>query len=238
MKYAYITGASQGIGQGIAKALLATGKYKVIGISRRKSIDDANYKHISADLSDPDTLEHFEFEEHPGAQQIVLVNNAGMLGNIHHLGSLKNRDIINAYTVNLIAPAVLSNKFMARYSGNDAEQLIINVTSGAATSPYDGWSVYCSSKAGLDMLTKVNAEEQKTNSGNKVTVLGIAPGVVDTEMQTQIRGTDESGFSRKEKFVNLKQNNELYDPQAVGKRFAEIIQNPEQVHDLISRISL
>lgn len=238
MHYYFITGSSSGIGKALALALLEEDNTVVYGISRTQSINHRNYKHVALDLSSQAAVIAFRFPNLVSPNRVVLVNNAGTLGTVTHLGELDSQEIAGALNVNLVAPTILANAFMATYKLADSTKLIINITSGAATSPYDGWSVYCTGKAGIDMLSRVAAHEQQLGKKHPTTILAIAPGVVDTAMQNQLRSTDSKGFSRKQKFVDLKAKNQLYPPEAVAQRLVEIIKNPAQVGDVVSRIEL
>src|SRR5262249_46966523 len=61
---------------------------------------------------------------------------------------------------------------------------IINVSSGAAYRPLEGWSAYCAAKAGLAMLTRSIKLETE---GRGIRIFGFSPGTLDTEMQVKIR---------------------------------------------------
>jgi len=237
MNYFYITGTSKGIGKAIAEELLKDESNTVVGIARTQTVHSKNYRHVVMDLSDAEKVAQFEFNSHPDAHKIALVNNAATLGEVNYLGNLDNEEIWKAINVNLTAAAILMNSFIRKYKPAEAERLIINLTSGAAQSAYDGWAMYCSGKAALDMLTRVAAVEQElTHSG--IIVLAIAPGVVDTDMQKTIRAVDVSGFSRKQKFIDLHRNRQLYSPEAVAKEFVRLIHHPGKARDIVMRMEL
>ena len=75
-------------------------------------------------------------------------------------GRMDSSSIIKSYTVNLIAPSVLSNSFMNQFENQVAEKVILNISSGAGKNPVDGWSVYCATKSGIDMFSKTLEMEQ------------------------------------------------------------------------------
>lgn len=239
MKYYYITGTSRGIGKALAVELLKDHQNVVHGISRTKSIEHKNYVHTVLDLSDADAVAGFRFKEHQDAEKVVLVNNAGTLGEIKHLGKISNKSIKDGFTVNVIAPAILMNNFIKAYKDISAEKIIINLTSGAAQNPYDGWAIYSPSKAAIDMLSRVGALEQELEgSDSPVKIKALAPGVVETQMQQIMRNLKDKDFSRKQKFVELHTNNELYPPEEVAKAFVRIMDDPDQIDGVIHRISL
>ena len=236
MNYFFITGTSRGIGKALAELCLENGDC-VYGFARNKKIEHKDYHHLTLDLSEPKKVSEFKFPSLGDAEKLVLINNAGTLGKVKHFGNLSSQDIISSYSINVIAPAILMNNFIKAYQDQPAEKLIINVTSGAAQNPYDGWGIYCSSKAAIDMLSRVGASEQSMDEkDHPVKILAIAPGVVQTQMQQQIRETNEKDFSRKEKFINLYEDEQLYDPRDVAKEFMEIINDPDSIGDVIHRI--
>ncbi len=237
MKYFYITGTSRGIGKAIAELLSNRPDSLVIGLSRNSSIIHPGYTHETMDLSDLKAVSKFSFRSHKDAELIVLFNNAASLEEVKHLGNISNDDLIKDYSINLAAPAVLMNSFIKAYQSLKCNRVIVNITSGAAQAPYDGWAAYCSSKAGLDMLSRVAATEQALKE-NPIKVMAIAPGVVDTAMQTRLRTTDESDFSRKQKFIDLHREQKLYAPSDVAKELIRIVENPEMISEVVHRISL
>ena len=228
MNYFYITGTSRGIGKAIANELLKSKNNFVYGLSRNTFIDHKNYEHIEIDFSDLEQTKKFQFREHKDAEKIVLINNAGVLGHVTQVGNLQNEKIEQAYIVNLVSPAILTNNFINAYKDSTAEKFILNVSSGAARHTIKSWSTYCSTKSGLEMFARVIMEEQKEMDGSPVKVFSIAPGVVDTEMQDEIREVEPENFSELDRFIQLKKEGKLVDPELVGRYFADVINNPDK----------
>lgn len=229
-----ITGASKGIGKGIANKALESGA-TVWGISRSHSISNENYKAISIDLSNLDELKNELtnlFNNAKGYDKVVLINNAGTLGDIKHLGSIDNDSIPQLFNLNVSAPLLLMNQFIHDSKGHEGEKIIINISSGAGKNAVDGWSGYCASKAALDMASKVAAKEAELD-GNGFIIKAIAPGVVDTEMQTQIRNADEKSFSGIDRFKNLKADNALSSEEEVAEKYFYYLENINQYPDVI-----
>lgn len=215
------------------KLLEESSKNLVIGIGRTQKIQEENYRHITADFSNPEEAQTIDFSSYLSgeSQKVVLINNAGVIDPIAHLGDTENQELINHFNINLLAPALLTNNFISQLSGMGPEKLILNVSSGAARNPYDGWGCYCSSKAGLEMLARVVDTEQQLKR-NEFKIFSVSPGVIDTPMQDTIRSTDETRFSNKQKFVNLKKENLLKDPDKIAEDFSYIIRDPEKHKDL------
>lgn len=229
-----ITGASKGIGKGLAEKALSKGA-DVWGINRSHSIDHKNYKALTFDLADiPNLLKELPqlFSEATDYEKIVLINNAGTLGDIGHLGNIENESIPHLFDLNVSAPILLMNQFMKDFKDFKGEKVIINISSGAGKNAVDGWSGYCASKAALDMASKVAAKEAEMD-GKGFIIKAIAPGVVDTEMQTQIRSMDKKSFSGVDKFKNLKADNQLSTQYEVAEKYFHFLDNLEKYPDVI-----
>jgi benzil reductase ((S)-benzoin forming) len=234
MNYYYITGTSRGLGEALAMHFLnAAPNNKVIGISRSQSIEHKNYIHYAVDLGDPEMVRSFHFPPHHDAKRIILINNAGVIGMIKPIGKTSSGAIINNYNVNLIAPAILMNSFLETYSGSNAQKTILNVSSGAGKHPIEGWGNYCSSKAGIDMLSQVIAEEQKSVAPYPTLILSVAPGVVDTHMQEEIRSASPNDFKRLNEFINYKIENQLAHPDIVAKKYAYILDHMDKFNGVL-----
>jgi benzil reductase ((S)-benzoin forming) len=243
LNYYYITGTSRGIGKAFAMHLLENPTNFVIGISRNRSIEHPNYRHSYLDLTDVNALVEFKFDLHAKAKKIYLINNAGVLGFIKPVGKLDASTIAKNYTVNLIAPSILTNEFINCYDSTDAEKVILNISSGAGKNPIDGWAVYCASKAGLDMFSRVVDSEQKIRAKTPLEsihkgfhIFSIAPGVVNTNMQEEIRAAHKEDFSRLEDFIGYKVNNQLSEPQLVSKKYINILANIYSIKEVLSSI--
>lgn len=230
----FITGASSGIGKALAEYCLEQG-HAVTGISRRKSISHENYQHVQLDLSDVNAVTEFQFPDVSG-EKVVLVNNAGTIGEIGHIGNSKltKQALISTMNINTSALMVLSHQFVMQFS--DLNFFILNISSGAANADLDGWAAYCASKAAVDRFTYVvqNEIEQKKLKGR---MQAVYPGTVDTEMQGVIREANpELGFSNQQRFIDLKQNQELRDAQWLAKQLWNIIDQNEQYPETVFRI--
>jgi benzil reductase ((S)-benzoin forming) len=215
-----ITGGSKGIGKAIAEKY-ASENYTVISISRSKA-SHVNFQQITADLSNIsaaiDAINTvFSTLNLEIISSITLVNNAGRLGEVNTLGHLDSEKIQDIIQLNTTTPLVLSNEFIRFTKSLNCKKQIINISSGAAVNPYQGWSVYCTSKAAIEMMTKTIAFEQNELS-NGVKCIAIKPGVVDTSMQAYIRKTPLSDFKNVQRFIDLKENDQLYSPEFVAEK--------------------
>ena len=233
MKHYFITGTSRGIGKALTETLLEDDNIKVTGISRTNSINHPNYKHITTDLSNLSDTESIFFPDLHDADEIILINNSGVMSEIIRLGKLKNSSIINDYHVNVVSPSILMNNFIKKFQDYKNKRTIINVSSGAGRHAVDAWSVYCASKSALDMISETVALEQAFQTfENQMKIFSVAPGVIDTKMQDQIREVSIDNFSNVEKFINLKDNNELFSPEKAASLLLKIINNRDDFEDV------
>ena len=224
-KILIITGGNKGLGLGLSKFYNNKG-YHIISISRDMNGDATFIDHYPCDLSKHETikpvLNHiFSHIDKELISEITLINNAGYLGEINTLDKLEPEEIAYPIKLNLIAPLVLTSTFIDLTRDWNCKKQIFNISSGAAVNAYESWAMYCSSKAGLDMMTKVVAKEQD-NIENGVSIASIYPGIVDTNMQTNIRSTSDENFKHKEKFVSFYKEGKLYSPEFVAEKIYEL----------------
>lgn len=222
-----ITGGSKGIGKGIVAAYISHG-VRVFSISRsvNAELSKNGITQIEFDLTQTDQLENeilkiFNLLDKEQVSRITLINNAGTLGKIGALEKLDVETIEKTIRLNTTVPFILSSAFIKYFKDWKIKKSIFNITSGAAQKPYFGWSAYCSSKAALNMLTQAIAIEQ-ADLEYGIKVLAIAPGVVDTDMQTEIRKSDKIDFRDIDRFVALKEEGKLSDVLNVGRKIFEI----------------
>ncbi len=240
-KILIITGGSKGIGSGIVAAYLNQG-YRVFSISRtlNTSAAFAAVQQITLDLSHTQQLEQalesiFSTLVPTAITQLTLLNNAGTLGQIGPLNTLSSADIEKTVQLNTIAPLVLTAKFLSLSQNWPISKQVINISSGAAAKPYHGWVVYCSTKAALDMMTQALALEQ-SSLPNGAKLLSIYPGVVDTDMQSQIRSSDKTAFAALDRFLELKSSGGLASTTDVGQAIFELAQDQSLPNGAIVRI--
>jgi benzil reductase ((S)-benzoin forming) len=236
MKSLYIvSGSHTGLGKSLVNNLLKDNNNLVIGISRHNDIEHLQFQFISLDLSDVEAVKKFSFPSVKNFKNVVLINNAGIIGEITSLEKVSIGSLESTMTVNYMAVMILSTLSIKSYQQANIQKTIITISSGAATSPYPSWANYCASKAAVEMLMKCIIEEQK-NKEYPISAFAIAPGVVDTGMQQQIRNTDISEFEFKPKFLALYEEGKLYKPDDVANKIIEVCQNPNDFNDTIFKI--
>ena len=227
MNLYYITGASSGIGHAMAELLLDNEDNMVVGVSRSCTIVHPRYKHHTLDLSAPWNEAIFERLKYE-PKKVVLINNAGCIGPITPLHQHSEEDIASTYYLNVIAPAILSKQFMAVFAEKASECIVLNISSGAGKYPIHSWSTYCSSKAALDMLS-LAADLEHPN----VKFYSVAPGIVDTPMQDEIRQADKSNFPEVERFIEYKENGDLSSSEEVARKYLTFLENSHKYKDVL-----
>lgn len=227
-----MTGTSKGIGKALAEGLLHQGNTWVNGVARGAAkLQHPCYQHISVDLahfSDIwDKLDLiFTLPNGTPPEKLVLVNNAATLGEIAYVGEASAAVFPYSVNLNIGAPMLLCHEFLRRFAHLPSQKIIINLSSGAAQKPYDGWAAYCASKAAIDMFSRCLAlEQQQRQTG--VRVFAVAPGVVDTAMQAQIRTAAPREFAQWQRFEQLHQQGQLYTPDEAARRIMRLIAQPE-----------
>ncbi len=240
MNYFIITGASRGIGEALTRRLIEPGN-TIFTVSRTLNEDlvelasslNVPLFYHEADLSVRKEAELFINSVFDKLQltdndKIVLINNAGMLEPVAPVKSIDFETAEKHLHLNLLTPMILSSVFLVRTVGLAIPKVILNISSGASFNAYSGWSVYCSSKAGLDMLTQVAGLEQSAEE-NPVKVFALTPGIIETGMQELIRTTDESLFPERDKFIRLYEEGKLSDPGDIAQVILSTIFNEDIV---------
>ena len=223
---AIVTGHTRGIGEDVAAHLLSRG-VRVLGVARKKNAELASrfpaLRQASLDVADAPALKQWissatmrSFLE--GADSPLLVNNAGVL---QPIGPLETQDlelVARAVAVNVGAVLTLSAAF-AQATAHAADRRILHVSSGAGRKAYAGWSIYCSTKAAIDQHARCVALDRATN----LLISSVAPGVVDTDMQAEIRASTDDRFPDRPRFVAMHRDKALPSADQIGGRLAEYL---------------
>lgn len=221
---AVVTGHSRGLGEAIAASLLEKG-IDVLGLSRKETAalstgTEASFEQIAIDLGDPAAFSGKDLAGRleaflAGADRVLLVNNAGMVKPIGPLGTGGADAIVSAVTLNVAAPLALADLFQA-IAARVPDRRVLHISSGAGRRGMAGWSVYCATKAALD--NHARAVQEDAVSGLRIT--SLAPGVIDTDMQADIRGATVEQFPALDEFKAMKREGALSSPQEAGAKIA------------------
>lgn len=227
---AIVTGHSRGLGAAIAAELLQRGAM-VLGLARNANPDlqhryPAALQQARLDLSDVNQLAAWLQSRAlndwlQGAHQVLLINNAGLLQPVGPLEVQSPSAIATACGVNVAAPLMLAAA-VVQATTSAQERRILHVSSGAGRNPYAGWSLYCASKAALDHHARAVALEAPSN----LRICSLAPGVIDTDMQSQIRATPAEQFPLRDRFVSLKNDGQLSAPEECARHVVDYLLAP------------
>ena len=224
-----LTGASRGLGAALARRLLESGT-TLLCLSR--SIDaslepaaaeaGATLHQWPADLAEPAAVAS-RVEAWLGAiaadrfSSAALINNAALLTRIGPLEACDAAELSAALRVGLEAPLLLCAAFLRATAAWQADRRVLNISSGLGRRAMAGQATYCASKAGLDHLSRALALDQDEQP-NGARVVSLAPGVIDTEMQLQLRSGGGAGFPERDTFVRLKEGGQLASADATAER--------------------
>lgn len=218
-----ITGSSRGLGEALARQCLADG-HLVIGIARRRSealerfAQDrgAALQQWQADLSEPLVIARHLGDwlrtQPADWTAATLINNAGVIAPPGPVDRESLEALSGALRVGLEATLLLSAAFLDATRDWAADRRILNISSGLGRRAMAGSAAYCAAKAGMDNLSRSMAldEEHKASRGERAArVVSLAPGIIDTDMQVQLRGGDAAVFPDRDRFVAFKAEGQL-----------------------------
>ena len=219
-----LTGASRGMGLAMAEQLLQSGN-TLLCISRRSNdalaaqaqAHGAQLLQWQADLADgasvAQRLRDWLATQNPAElASATLINNAGVIARIAPLGQADAGDLANALRVGLEAPMQLSAAFIGATDAWAVPRKVLNISSGLGRRAMASQSAYCAAKAGMDHFTRCLALDEAIKPQG-ARVCSLAPGVIDTDMQVQLRGAPGQDFPDQGNFQQLKDKGMLSSPQ-------------------------
>lgn len=206
---AIVTGASRGIGEATAHRLSEAGATVIMGSRSGRDLQrvatdirDRGGKAVAvpcdmAEAADVQALVQRAWDE--AGRLDILVNNAGMIEPINWLADSDPAAWGHVIDVNLkgVYYALYHAIPLMRRTGGGR---IINLSSGAATLPFEGWSHYCASKAGVLALTQCTDLEYRDDG---IRVIGLSPGTVATGMQVSIKASGINPVSELDPSVHI-----------------------------------
>lgn len=232
---AVVTGASRGLGAGIAEELARLGWH--LGLCARTlpthPPGDTPAVTSALDIRDAPALADFAEQVTNTLGPIGLwINNAGVLAPIGPLREAPLDDLDDHVAINL-GGVIRGSRLFARIVHDRPEPgTLVNITSGAASSVYAGWAAYCATKAAVDQLSRVLAAEE-ADAG--LSVYAVAPGVVDTDMQAVIRATPHERFPDVDRFIGLAETDSFNSPAWVARHLVEL-HTGQRSGDVVVRI--
>ncbi|MEI7786665.1 MAG: SDR family NAD(P)-dependent oxidoreductase [Betaproteobacteria bacterium] len=232
-----LTGHSRGMGRAMAQRLLSQG-HLLLGISRGRAQGLAPAAGAAgeliewqADLADgPEVARRLQsWLEGQAAlpwRRVTLINNAGLIPAIVPLSRSQPEDLARALRVDLETPMQLCAVVLAATANWPAQRRILNISSGLGRRPMASQSAYCAAKAGMDHFTRCLALDE-ARMPNGARVCSLAPGVIDTEMQMQLRGAPDPDFPDRQGFEGLYQQGMLSTPDDAAERLLAFLARPD-----------
>ena len=224
-----VTGHSRGLGAGIAAQLLQPG-HKLLGIARkanaalaeRAGAQSADFEQWTADLAEPlpvaQRLRGWLADlGAPGFERVVLINNAGAINPPSALRDTDLAGLASVLRVGLEATLLLSAAFLDATRHWPGERRLLNISSGLGRRAMASSAAYCAAKAGMDHLTRCIALEEALVP-NGARAASLAPGVIDTDMQGQLREAKAADFPDRDNFVALQRDGQLLSSEAAAVR--------------------
>jgi len=230
MRAFIITGTSRGLGFEICKQLIQR-NHLVFAIARNKNdylLDlatqngckmhfvkyDLQYTEGISDLM-KEILERVKTK----LESITLINNAAQVTPLGSIDSCSPEETVRSVQINLLAPILLTQSLIKRTEQWDIQRIIVNISSGSAKQAAPGMSLYCASKAALNMFTSCVQIE----SHRSLTTYTVNPGMVDTDMQAVAR--NEEGLPIATLFREAKESGSLKSAEGVAKKIVKRVLN-------------
>lgn len=212
-----LTGVTGGLGSNVAEKILERNIGRLVGVYRNEDKFQSMFHKYYKEIFPYHTHEKDDYEklietiEPWDISEIILILNAFSITPIKRIGEFSYKEIEYMVDGNIIKNIVLLNRIISFCKKHSYKLRIINLDSGAADFPLNGWGNYCASKAYINAFLSVVSLENL-----EYKVVSFDPGVMDTPMQKKIRETDPQVFDQVEQFVSYKTNGKLTDPEIIA----------------------
>lgn len=241
-----LTGASRGLGAAMARQLLRPGM-ALLTLSRRPDpgLDAAARSAGCAcsqwalDLAEPDAAVErlraalLALADAPPAR-LVLLHNAALLPGPADMQAQPDEELRAALRLGLEAPLRLSAAALAASAGWGAQRQLLFVSSGLGRRAMAGSTAYCAVKAGLDHAARALALEHAQDPSTRI--VSLAPGVIATDMQRQLRGADPARFAAQGRFDALHREGLLDTPEQAAAKVLAWLDRPDFGHNPVADV--
>ncbi len=233
-----LTGASRGLGAAMADQLLGSDAL-LLTLSRRPHTaiegrakkSGALLEQWAIDLNDgiaaSARLETWLRQQDPAhLASATLINNAALAGKAGPIDEGDADALAAVLRVGLEAPMLLTSAFLRATRDWTIPRKVLNISSGAGKKPLAGAAAYCAVKAGLDHFSHVVALDEAPRP-NSAKIVSLAPGVIDTDMQTALRESDPRAFPNQPQFAAMKASGQLASPEDAASRVLAYLARPD-----------
>lgn len=233
-----LTGASRGLGLAMAQqlthpgnSLLCISRHAHAQLAHEATQADMALTQWTHDLVDGEglsrRLQDWLVLQGPDAfSSATLINNAGMIPAITPLGNAHPSDLARALRVGLEAPMQITAAFLHVTHGWSIPLKVLNISSGLGRRAMASQSAYCAAKAGLDHFTRCLALDEAQHP-HGARVCALAPGVVDTDMQGELRSACVGQFPDQPRFEKLKTQGLLTSSEEAARQVLTYLARPD-----------
>lgn len=235
MKHIIITGTSRGIGESLANQFIDPSHHLICisrtanqGLMERAKQLDCQMDYFHYDLTDISGIDQLvenifsRIELRSSNEAIYLINNAAMLTPVSPIERLETEQIVENLHLNLLAPMVITSKFLQLTKHLNVDKRILNISSASAKYILPSQSAYSTAKAGLDSFTKcINIEQKLATYPAKAAA--VYPGMIDTSLQSDIRSVSTELFPYVNEFIQLSEEGKLQSPEYTASKLIEIL---------------
>lgn len=225
-----VTGSSRGLGRAVVELLLARGHH-VLAMARAQT--DVPVPAVAVleawqvDLAEPVAVAErlgawLQAQDAKAVASVSLINNAGVVSTPAALAGSDLHELSNAMRVGLEAPLLLSAAFLRATQAWACPRKLLLVSSGLGRRAMAGSASYCAAKAGMDHLARALALEE-ADRPHGARVVSLAPGVIDTDMQVQLRTADAARFPERARFQGLKDGGLLDSPAEAAAKLLKAL---------------
>ena len=223
MKLAVISGGSRGLGAELCRQYAEAG-FELVEFSRGAP----HAFSVACDFTEPLAAARVVAERlaplaaRTDLSELVVLSNAAMLEPVGPVSRQAPAAVQASLNANLVAAILFMGEAVRAFQAHPARKTLVSLSSGAALKGRAGWSLYCAAKAGLDNFIRVLALEQEFEPA-PFRALSIDPGVMDTEMQAEIRAASPEDFPSVERFHALLRDGELRSSQSIAGAIRRIV---------------
>ena len=246
-----VTGASRGLGEAFTRLLLQRTPVHVLAIARHANaqlaqladetgarLDQWQFDLRDAKEAGSRVLEWLAQPDRTNTawREVCLINNAATLPTVLQSASDTSSEAFETVLqVGLHAPIMLTSRFLEITQDWPAPRKVLNLSSGLARSAMASTAAYSTAKAGVDHFTRCLAREEERKP-NGARVCALAPGVVDTDMQQQMRESAEQDFPDAKNFRFLHASGRLTSVETAASRMLALLDSPTFGSEPISEL--
>jgi benzil reductase ((S)-benzoin forming) len=250
-----VTGASRGMGAAMAEQLLVRG-HTLLCISRgtndllgaKAAQSGAHLAQWPRDLADAPQvageleawLRAFDGQRFDAA---ALINNAGVIARVGPIDESSTAELSTTLRVGLESALLLTAAFLRAtrpwQAMRQGRVKVLNISSGLGRRAMAGSTPYCAAKAGMDHFSRAAALDEAhrlATQGAGAKIVSLAPGVIDTNMQTQLRRSDPAGFPDQGNFLNLHAAGQLATPHDAAARVLKFLHRSDFGHTPVADV--